>query len=130
MALPVNVAASLSELTSWHSNWAGLKVAVFGLGASGFSVADTLVELGCSVLVVSERADDLRVTMCDVIGADVVLTEGGDPVPQKLQDFSADLAVVSPGYVPSHPLVSWAALQNVPLWTDIDVAWRLRDKVG
>lgn len=130
MALPVTVAAALSELTSWHSDWSGLKVAVFGLGASGFSVADTLAELGAQVLVVSDTADDLRVTMCDVIGAEVVLTAGSDPVPQALQDFGADLAVVSPGFAPSHPLVAWSALQSVPLWTDIDLAWRLRDKVG
>ena len=31
---------------SWHDNWAGLQVAVLGLGKSGFSVADTLCELG------------------------------------------------------------------------------------
>lgn len=130
MALPVNVASQLSDLTSWHSDWAGLKVAVFGLGASGFSVADTLAELGAQVLVVADSADDLRVTMCDVIGVDVVLTGGSDPVPAELQAFGADVAVVSPGYAPAHPLVTWAALQNVPLWTDIDLAWRLRDKVG
>ena len=29
---------------SWHDDWAGLHVAVLGLGKSGFSVADTLCE--------------------------------------------------------------------------------------
>ena len=67
------MADSLDGLTSWHANWNGLKVVVFGLGASGFSVADTLTELGARVLVVADSADDLRVTMCDVIGAEVVL---------------------------------------------------------
>lgn len=124
------MATPLHDLTSWHSNWRGLKVAVFGLGASGFSVADTLTELGAHVLVVADRADDLRVTMCDVIGANVVLTAGQDPVPQALQNFGADLAVVSPGYSPSHPLIAWSAHSDIPLWTDIDLAWRLRDKVG
>jgi UDP-N-acetylmuramoylalanine--D-glutamate ligase len=89
-----------------------------------------LAELGCQVLVVAETADDLRITMCDVLGVEVVLTADGDSVPEQLNAFGADLAVVSPGYTPSHPLVAWAALSSVPLWTDIDLAWRLRDKVG
>ena len=46
--------ASLDSLTSWHSDWKQLKVAVVGLGVTGFSVADTLAELGCEVLVVAE----------------------------------------------------------------------------
>lgn len=131
MAVPVDtVGSSLSQLTSWHSDWSGLKVVVFGLGSSGFSVADTLAELGCTVLVVAREADDLRMSMCDVLGVEVVLTGNQDPVPGHLHDFSPDVAVVSPGYAPSHPLVSWAALEDVPVWTDIDLAWRLRDKVG
>jgi UDP-N-acetylmuramoylalanine--D-glutamate ligase len=124
------MAASLTELTSWRSDWSGLRVAVFGLGASGFSVADTLAELGCVVLVVADAAEDLRLSMCEVLGVDVELTAGGKAVPSRLKDFRADIAIVSPGYAPSHPLVEWAAESNVPLWTDIDLAGRLRDKVG
>ena len=31
----------LEQLTSWESDWAGLRVVVAGLGLSGFSAADT-----------------------------------------------------------------------------------------
>ncbi len=31
---------------SWHGQWQGLSAVVLGLGKSGFSVVDTLVELG------------------------------------------------------------------------------------
>ena len=41
--------------TSWHADWRGLRVAVLGLGVTGFAVADTLVELGADVLVVRRR---------------------------------------------------------------------------
>ena len=34
----------LDELTSWHADWKGLRVAVLGLSMTGFSVADTLAE--------------------------------------------------------------------------------------
>ena len=48
--------APLDQLTSWNADWSGLRVAVLGLGVTGFSVADTLVELGAPVLVVSSGA--------------------------------------------------------------------------
>ncbi len=47
----------LSSLTSWHADWKGLRVVVLGLSVTGFSVADTLSELGAEVLVATERAD-------------------------------------------------------------------------
>ena len=50
-------AERLQALTSWYADWKGLRVAVLGLSVTGFSVADTLAELGADVLVVSEHAD-------------------------------------------------------------------------
>jgi UDP-N-acetylmuramoylalanine--D-glutamate ligase len=38
--------SNLDHLNSWHSDWSELRAVVFGLGVSGFSVADTLNELG------------------------------------------------------------------------------------
>lgn len=120
----------LSTLTSWHADWSGLRVVVFGLGKTGFSVADTMAELGARVVVATDSATDLHLNMCEVIGVDVEMTSTGLPVPQGLSDFGADFVVVSPGYPPSHPLVAWAESQHLPILTDIDLAWRLRDKVG
>lgn len=48
----------LDSLTSWNADWSGLRVAVLGLGMTGFSVADTLAELGSDVVVFSEKADE------------------------------------------------------------------------
>lgn len=120
----------LSSLTSWHSDWSGLKVIVFGLGKTGFSVADTLAELGVSVLVATDYADDLHQNMCEVIGVDIAFTSTESPIPAGLNDFGADFVVVSPGYSPRHPLIEWAHERELELLTDIDLAWRLRDKVG
>ena len=41
---------------SWHGPWSGLRAVVVGLGKSGFSVADTLVELGVHTAVVGKAA--------------------------------------------------------------------------
>ena len=64
--------ADLGQLTSWHAaGWRGLKVGVLGAAVVGFAAADTLVELGCEVLVVGERVTEERATLLDVIGARV-----------------------------------------------------------
>lgn len=131
MGQPLSTSAAegrrdLAALTSWRADWAGLRVAVFGVGVTGFSVADTLCELGAEVLVVAGRASDEHVAMLEVIGARLVLA---DDVPEELRRFDAELAVVSPGYHPDHPLLAWAQAEGVPVWGDIELAWRVRDKV-
>lgn len=120
----------LDSLTSWNAHWRGLKVAVFGLGVTGFAVADTLVELGVRTLVVAAKADPQRTDLLDVIGARLVIETDPDAVPQELVDLAPDLVVVSPGYRLDHALVAWAQGRGIPLWGDIELAWRLRDKSG
>lgn len=110
---------------SWHDNWAGLHVAVLGLGKSGFSVADTLCELGAEVTVFAKTADQQYSELLDVIGAKLVLSDSESEL-AKLPKI--DFAVVSPGFAPNHPAVLWLTQNNISILTDIDLAWRLRDK--
>lgn len=118
----------LDALTSWHADWSGLRVAVLGLSVTGFSVADTLAELGASVLVVTETADEQYARLLPVIGAQ--LWEGSlDEVPSALVDHAPDVIIASPGFAPRHPLVVWARAQGIALWGDVELAWRVRDKV-
>nr|WP_253258936.1 UDP-N-acetylmuramoyl-L-alanine--D-glutamate ligase [Subtercola boreus] len=120
----------LDTLTSWHSDWTGLRVGVLGLGKTGFSVADTLVELGATVLVVAQQADDSQVRLVEVIGAGLVLDEVLDVPPPALVALNPEVLVVSPGFHPDHPVILWAAAAGIPVWGDVELAWRLRDKVG
>lgn len=119
----------LSQLNSWHANWRDLKVAVLGLGVSGFSVADTLAELGAKVLVVAKKADPELVDILDVLGVRHIT---GDQVtsdlPKEVKDFLPELIVTSPGVRPEHEFLAWANERNIPVWVDIELAWRLRDK--
>jgi UDP-N-acetylmuramoylalanine--D-glutamate ligase len=119
----------LAPLVSWSADWRGLRVAVFGVGVTGFAVADTLVELGAEVLVVAAKASDEHVQLLDVIGARLDLHPDETTVPDALAGFDPELVVVSPGYHPDHPLLLWAAERGLPVWGDIELAWRLRDKV-
>jgi UDP-N-acetylmuramoylalanine--D-glutamate ligase len=121
--------APLDELTSWHADWKGLRTAVLGLGVTGFSVADTLVELGCDVTVVSSGATPERRELLDVIGGRFLEEPGDGFMPRELEEFDPELIMVSPGYRPDHPTLAWAAAHGVPIWGDIELAWRLRDKV-
>ena len=123
-------AERVGALTSWHHDWSGLRVAVLGLGVTGFSVADTLVELGSRVRVIYGAPDPDRERLLDVIGAE---RHCAATHPEQLGDLAAfgpDLVIVSPGYRPDHPLTTWAAGQGIPVWGDIELGWRLRDKTA
>lgn len=118
----------LAALTSWRSEWRGLRAAVLGLGVTGFSVADTLVELGVDVLVLASSAKPEQKQLLEVIGAAYVenpLTAA----PSELADFAPDVLVVSPGFHPDHPVLQWATERGIAIWGDIELAWRVRDKV-
>ncbi|WP_072313299.1 UDP-N-acetylmuramoyl-L-alanine--D-glutamate ligase [Agrococcus sp. Marseille-P2731] len=116
----------LDTLTSWHSDWAGLQVAVLGLGVTGFAAADTLVELGASVTVVAERVDDERRTILGVLAVPIV-EAGADELPAAITE--AEVVIASPGLRPDHPWLVAAAARGIAVWGDIELAWRVRDKV-
>jgi len=126
---PASNAPRLDELTSWNADWAGLRVAVLGLGVTGFAVADTLTELGAEVLVIAPAVDDDRAKILDVIGARL-LRHPLDGVPVELMAFAPEVIIVSPGFHPDHPVLEWAGVAGVAVWGDIELAWRVRDKVN
>jgi UDP-N-acetylmuramoylalanine--D-glutamate ligase len=118
------VVTRLDALTSWNADWRDLRVAVLGLGVTGFAAADTLAELGSDVLVIADSADDERLRLLEVIGARFAETSA-----DALAAFDPELVIASPGYHPDHPLLLWSAGHGIPVWGDIELAWRLRDKV-
>lgn len=118
----------LDSLTSWGSDWKSIKVAVFGLGKTGFSVADTLQELGSKLLAVAESADEKTLDILDVLGVEFQVDPDVQNLLSAVREFAPDLLIVSPGVAPSHPLVQFANQSQLPVWTDIDLAWRLRDR--
>lgn len=122
------IRARVTGLASWHDDWSGLRVAVLGLGAIGFSVADTLVELGSRVRVIHADSDPDRERLLDVIGSERFRAESHPEQLGDLAAFGPDLVVASPQFRVDHPLVAWAAERGIPVWGDIELGWRLRDK--
>jgi len=118
-----------SSLTSWHANWSGLRVVVLGAGVTGFAAADTLVELGADVLVLASDVPAETADVLTVIGAKLVHSTELAVAQPALEEFGAELVIVSPGFHPDHPILDWAASSDVPVWGDIELAWRVRDKV-
>jgi UDP-N-acetylmuramoylalanine--D-glutamate ligase len=97
--------------------WGGLPVAVCGLGVSGTAAAEVLLRLGARVTVIETRDDGgTRAAAIEALGARVVV---GDEDPA----VDAELVVVSPGWRPTQPFV---ARQRVPVWGEVELAWRLR----
>lgn len=118
----------LDSLNSWHADWRGLRVVVLGLSVTGFSVADTLAELGADVLVVTEHADEEYARLVPVIGA-TLWTGPLSEVPREVAEHDPEVVIASPGFPPHHAVVAWALESGVPLWGDLELAWRVRDKV-
>ena len=130
----VTVSPRLQNLVSWDSDWAGLRVAVTGIGVSGFAAADTLIELGARVVVVdaatSETARAHADTLKIVGAADVLL--GPDAVTRipRIDGELPELIVTSPGWRPDQALLAAAARAHIPVWGDVELAWRVRVREG
>jgi UDP-N-acetylmuramoylalanine--D-glutamate ligase len=125
-----NHGADLQQLTSWSSDWSKIRVGVVGLGKTGFSVADTLAELGSKLLVVSESGSAETLDILDVLGVECVIDKNPEALQASLGAFDPDLLIVSPGVEPSSLIVAEANSLGIPVWTDIDLAWRLKDRFG
>jgi UDP-N-acetylmuramoylalanine--D-glutamate ligase len=99
------------------------KVAVAGLGIAGFAAADALAELGADVSVFDANLDDQnreRAQVLEILGVKTFLPWNNDlPV-------GFDLLVVSPGLPPSHPWIKTAIAANIPIWGELELAWRMR----
>ena len=105
------------------SDWSSVHAVVAGIGVAGFACADQLVFLGARVTVVDsadgERQKE-RADVLGVVGATVRLGDG-DSLPADV-----DVLVVSPGLPPSAPIIRAAIEQDVPVWGELELAWRIR----
>lgn len=105
-----------------------------GLGLSGFAAADALHERGARVIGVDgatpEQSPALgeRANILDILGVDVRL--GAEHVDGLPADWVPDLVVTSPGWRPTQPLLAAAAAAGIPIWGEVELAWRMRPEVG
>lgn len=111
----------------------GLRVLVAGAGTAGVSAASFLLDAGARVRIADDRFADPAVDPASVAGELLargcransiaeVLT-GPDPL------AATDLVVVSPGFAPTHPLPVAARHRDIPVWGEVELAWRV-DRAG
>ncbi|MFR9795560.1 UDP-N-acetylmuramoyl-L-alanine--D-glutamate ligase [Streptomyces sp. MS06] len=101
----------------------GKHVTVAGLGVSGVPAARALHGLGARVTVVNDGDDARARTQAaelEALGVTVRLGDG-DTLPE-----GTDLIVTAPGWKPDKPLFAAAEKAGVPVWGDVELAWRLR----
>ncbi|MET9153084.1 UDP-N-acetylmuramoyl-L-alanine--D-glutamate ligase [Streptomyces griseoflavus] len=105
------------------TDWQGKNVTVAGLGVSGVPAARVLHGLGAKVTVVND-GDDARAREqaagLEALGVTVRLGDG-DTLPD-----GTELIVTAPGWRPDKPLFAAAEAAGVPVWGDVELAWRLR----
>jgi UDP-N-acetylmuramoylalanine--D-glutamate ligase len=109
-----------------HTPWTGVRAVVVGIGVSGFAAADNLLHVGASVTVLAESADDRqreKAELLEVLGATLHIGPGET---RALPD-DVDLVVTSPGVPPTSPVIREAGDRGVPVWGEVELAWRLRD---
>ncbi|MET9178908.1 UDP-N-acetylmuramoyl-L-alanine--D-glutamate ligase [Kitasatospora aureofaciens] len=100
-----------------------LPVVVAGLGVSGISAARVLNGLGARVTVVDGGSGEglrARAAELEALGVAVRLGDGAS-LPE-----GTELVVTSPGWAPDSPLFAAAEAAGVPVWGDVELAWRLR----
>ena len=121
----MTLVAALGRLDAWD----GVTAVVAGFGVTGFAAADTLTHLGASVIALgdqetAEMAE--RAQLLGILGADVRLGPGATAaLPTDLG--AVDLLVTSPGFRPDAPLLAESRARGIPVWGEVELAWRLRD---
>lgn len=118
---------NLDELTSRDANWSSLHVGVLGLGIAGFAAADALMQLGSQVSIIDSSSHDEvseRANILGSLGASVFLNAS------ELPEENFDLMVTSPGIPPQHHFHKQAELMGIPIWGELELAWRVRAKSG
>jgi UDP-N-acetylmuramoylalanine--D-glutamate ligase len=113
------------ETLGRHDDWSGIRAVVAGFGVSGFAAADNLTHLGAEVTALDDNPEGKleEATLLEVLGATVKLHPGATAT----LPGDADLLVVSPGWKPSTPLIVEAHERGLPVWGEVELAWRLRD---
>ncbi|MDP9408081.1 MAG: UDP-N-acetylmuramoyl-L-alanine--D-glutamate ligase [Actinomycetota bacterium] len=114
---------------------AGRSVLVTGLGVSGAASLRALVAEGARVTVTDARTDGPvleAAAEAERLGARVLLGHPGRSHPGRSTSGAGglpagtELVVTSPGWRPDDPLLLAAAAADVPVWGEVELAWRLR----
>lgn len=101
-----------------HPLGPGARVLVVGAGVTGKAVLKALTPLGA----LADLTDD-RPMALEPFAFDGVRVLDADSAVDHIADYA--LVVTSPGLPPVAPVLTAAAAAGVPVWGDVELAWRL-----
>lgn len=103
--------------------------------ATGARILVTGARVTGRAVVAALQSFDVRISICDA-DAEAARALGSQVGGKHLDEADAiarigefDLLVTSPGFPPGAPVLAAAAAAGVPIWGDVELAWRL-DAVG
>jgi UDP-N-acetylmuramoylalanine--D-glutamate ligase len=105
--------------------YAHRRIVVAGARMAGTACARVLLELGAHVIVV-DKTDSAQARELAEAGARVVI---GEELAAADWDGVTEL-IVSPGFPPYHPLALEAARRGLEVYSEPELAWRLRGPAG
>ncbi|GAC51986.1 UDP-N-acetylmuramoyl-L-alanine--D-glutamate ligase [Gordonia amicalis] len=116
----------------------GRTVVIGGAGTAGMSAARYLLTRDVHIVLADDRFASRtaetaarEAAVRAVAGVADLLSQGAEAV--AIADLLADpswtadaaVAIVSPGFAPTHDLVGQAAAGGVPVWGEVELAWRV-----
>ncbi|HPR81141.1 MAG TPA: Mur ligase family protein, partial [Enterococcus sp.] len=101
------------------------KVLVLGLAKSGFSAAKLLHDLGALVTVNDGKPFEDNPQAQDLLALGIKVVTGSHPIELLDEDFS--LMVKNPGIPYTQPLVQKALEKNIPILTEVELAYQISD---
>ncbi|MBC8325859.1 MAG: UDP-N-acetylmuramoyl-L-alanine--D-glutamate ligase [Verrucomicrobia subdivision 3 bacterium] len=104
-------------------DWAGKNACVIGLGRSGISAAELLLQQGATVTAV-DNTDTcvLQQTAAALTEKGATCRLGVDEIPDAF-----DLAVISPGVPLALPMVASLRSRGVQIWGEMELGWRFTE---
>lgn len=103
----------------------GQKILVLGLAKSGYAAATLLHSLGAEVVVNDASPLENNKEAKALLEQGLSVICGGHP--ENLLDEGFELIVKNPGIPYSNPILQQAVQKDLPIWTEIELAYRISE---
>src|SRR5947209_14813472 len=103
--------------------WQGLRVCVVGARVVGLSAARAVRRLGAEVTIIDRYDDETTTERAAPLTAEGIRVRLGDDA---TLPADCELLLLSPGIPPAAPIVAAGRAAGIPIWGDVELAWRLR----
>lgn len=104
-------------------------IAVAGLGVTGRAVSSVLLGLGFRVVALEAAPDTGTPAVADLLKRGLRIETSDldfDAAGRWLRDQEVTLVIASPGWKPASAVLRAALDAEVPVWSEVELAWRLR----